>query len=247
VATFGVLTWIHSAQFAAKDATIEGQKARIDALSANGADLEKKLAAFADTDAGKAKAKVDQLQGQVDSLTARLESRNAKGLLIGCDVGQLPREIPASGRLYTAYIFSPLQVVGIGEQFGPSGNPIPKINPLNSVQCTITNYSTDVLLNVEIPVIIDFLKTEKRADGVMQANDGIVTKSTKMVGEIPRIDSGVDKPFTFYVFNQGTDFINLRFPATTSAKHLESVERVTVPLSSPNQYIDLSPKIEDVK
>jgi hypothetical protein len=247
VATYLVLSLIYSATFSGKDATIQSQKERIEGLNASVADLEKKIAAFANTDIGKANAKADQLQGQVDSLTARLESSNAKGLLIGCDVGQLPREIPTSGRVYIAYVFSPAQPVVLGEQFGPVGNPMPKMNPLNSVQCILTNYSSDTLLNVEVPVVVDFLKTEKTADGALRSKDSDVIKQAKILGEIPKIDSGTDKSFTFYVFNIGTDSVNLRFPVATSAKHLQSTERFTIPISSSNERIYMSPKFDDVK
>jgi hypothetical protein len=60
--TYLVLSLINRAAFSAKDATIENLRTQIDGLKANAADLEKKLAAFADIDVGKAEAKADQPQ-----------------------------------------------------------------------------------------------------------------------------------------------------------------------------------------
>jgi hypothetical protein len=93
----------------------------------------------------------ERLVSENESLRQQISSRDKKGLLIDCYVGQIPREMPPTGRLYLVYLFSSKQNINMSESFGAPGSAVDlKTSPLNSVQCMITNYASDVLLGLGV-------------------------------------------------------------------------------------------------
>ena len=189
--------------------------------------------------------KINSLESQINLLDAKLTSRDAKGVFVECNVGQPPRVFPTSGMLHVIYVFKEDQNVILSENFGPPGNSMPKFNPLNAVQCIMTNYSQDVLLSVDTGLIIDFLETKKTDNGY--AANGTVTSSKRVGGTIDRIDTGSERAFTFYIVNLGEAYVAVRFLDKAGTRHLEAPERVLIPLSYASGQISIPPKFADTQ
>jgi len=190
----------------------------------------------------------ERLVSENDSLKQQMSLRDKKGLLIDCYSGQIPREMPDNGRLYFVYLLSPKQYINMSESYGEPGSVVDlKTSPFNSVKCLITNYATDVLLGLELRATVDFLKTKKNESGGYEAKDGVDERKDALI-YINRIDNGSERPFVLYFINLGTDFINFSFPASATAQHLDSHERIAVPVFFNSPFpIVISPHLEVTK
>jgi hypothetical protein len=191
---------------------------------------------------------IEGLKAEIANLKSQIDIRNAKGLFAECHLSPLPSSMPVSGRLYLVFVWgdgSPNQIISMAESFGPPGNPTAwpvHTTVLNFAQCIVTNYSDDVLIDVNLQPKIAFSKMVKRPDGGMEGRgiDHIVDSHVR----IPKLDIGVDKPFVFYFLNQAAAFITVEMPSTTDALRLGNRERMIVPVAS-IPMLHLSPINED--
>jgi hypothetical protein len=203
--------------------------------------LAKEAVVQADHDS---KVTIDKLKADIAILKSQIDIRNAKGLFAECHVSSLPSIMPVSGRLYVVLVWgdgSPNQIISMGESFGPPGNATAwpaHTTPLNFAQCVVTNYSDDVLIDINLQPSISFSKLVRRPDGGMEGRgiDHVVYGHVR----IPKLDIGVDKPFVFYFLNQAAAFIEVKMPNSTDAQRLGNTERATIPVASV-PMLNLSP------
>jgi hypothetical protein len=175
-------------------------------------------------------------------LKARLDARNAKGLFTECHMGVPPSVMASSGRLYTLTIFAPEQSALLDERFGPPGGPFawPKNGeaPLFAAQCSITNYSDEVLASISLLPSVMFMNTTATANGYQGQG---VYRSTEGRVDVRKLDPGPSNSFVFYILNQSPDFVRVTMPTSAAAQRLGSQETITIPAKSDGYELSFVP------
>jgi hypothetical protein len=179
----------------------------------------------------------------IEGLQTKIEIQNAKGILVECHIAVPPATFPASGRMDEVFIFgdgSPNQMISTAYTFGPPNGQAawpPGTTALNFLQCAITNYSDEVLIDIDLRPKLDFSRMSKRPDGNLQGQG--IDRSKESHVQIAKIDPGSDKHFTFYFVNQTPIFIDVEMPASAEAQHLDG-KRIAIPVASTPKRSSLS-------
>lgn len=156
----------------------------------------------------------------VDELWTRFWPQNR--IFAQCQYGVMPAVMPPEGRVHvlTAMELPPETGGGLADFFGRPGSEWKWTNdgePSWSYRCELTNYSSDVLINVSVPVRLTF-RTPMPVPGQQNARrQGDVTLDRNWVFVVPKLDPAPAAPYVFYVWNSSVKkFVQVRLPESVS-------------------------------
>jgi len=115
----------------------------------------------------------------------------------------MPSVIPSSGHVYVLAA-AEMQTPSVADYFGPPGSQQKWNNegrPEWAYRCELTNYSSQVALNVELPLYFNQNMPEKVAGQEHSWKQGPLTSKIRAQVEISRLDPGPDGRYVFYIWN----------------------------------------------
>jgi hypothetical protein len=95
--------------------------------------------------------------------------------------------------------------------------------PINVAECHITSYISGPIFNITATPHVTFQEAIQKSANASES--GKVTLSRDWPIKIPKIDSGPDHPYVFYVMNESNRFVSLSFPDRVTASVLGKNER----------------------
>jgi hypothetical protein len=158
--------------------------------------------------------------------------------------------IPSDGRVSVVSLFDVPEGQGDGSLGESSGEPgrvftTPDADgmPMATLQYRLTNYASATMFNITIVLRLIFQEAIKRKDNPKSEDSGKITLERDWVINIPKIDSGPDRTFTFYVMNTTGKFVTVYFPNKVLAQMAGSGEQRTVELIKPTAEMNNLPPI----
>ncbi len=174
---------------------------------------------------------------------------NAATTFIECQNDFLPQSIPANGRLIAIKLSWSREVPHQGgqneEYYGEPGTPLNRDEggwPRDAYRCEMRTYGQNPLFNALLEFEVEFNKptiTGGSGDKIAEAKTNIM---------IPRVDTGKDGQFTFYIFNVSSYWVKLTLPtlALTNSDMFGSIgDKISVS-SSPPLGLTFSPFVRKV-
>ena len=120
-----------------------------------------------------------------------------------------------------------------------------KGNPEWAYRCEVTNYATNVVLNVQMDLHVAFYEALADPDQPNVVRGGKVTVDRDWRVSIPKIDVGPDKRFVFYVWNCCVQcFVRVSIPSKATVEFPGVVARKEMPVTQPSGNLSrfLSPR-----
>jgi hypothetical protein len=152
-------------------------------------------------------------------------------LFFNCVGAQSPNSMPEDGIWGLSLNSDPLAGGGFSHQTGHIGTPI---DPVFGYKCSIINYGHLPVSNVRLTVDIS-------------TNTGNAATSKYMSAIIPRIDTGNDHPFVFYVNNASREYLFCRVRDTVTLTIIGNENEEEFPLSSAGLTFTLYPKHDPIQ
>jgi pimeloyl-ACP methyl ester carboxylesterase len=171
-------------------------------------------------------------------------------LFVDCQIGLMPALVPPEGGIHvwvTADLPSESGRGGLANYFGRPGSEWKWNNtgvPQWVYRCEITNYATQVALNIQMDWHVTFYEPLAVPDQPNSFRQGKVTVDRDWRVSIPKIDVGPDKRFVFYVWNCCVErFVRVSVPSKATVEFPGVVARkeMSVTQSSGNLFQSLSP------
>jgi len=129
---------------------------------------------------------------------------------------------PPDGRIFMLQTWPvPLESGGggLGEMSGAPGQNVSWPLNLWALQCKVTNYSVETIFNVRAELHLTFQRAAKDEKHPGTNTNGDVFLSRSWPISIPKIDTGPDHAFVFYVTNFKDDvFVDVSFPKSVIAQ-----------------------------
>jgi hypothetical protein len=100
--------------------------------------------------------------------------------------------------------------------------------PIKVAQCHITSYGSGPIFNITTTPHVTFQQAVQKS--ASESESGKVTLSREWPIKIPKIDSGPDHAYVFYVMNESNRFVSLSFPDKVTASVLGNSEQRTLQL-----------------
>jgi len=165
-------------------------------------------------------------------------------VFVDCQMGVMPLKVPAEGRIHvllTSEIPAPMGDGGLMDYFGPPGSDWKFTNeglPAWAYRCQFTNYSSDVLFNLTVPVHLTFRMPLPVPGHDKSRKEGDVTLDRDWVVNIPKLDPSPAAPYEFYVWNCCVPkFIHVALPDAL----LYKTRKITLLQSAGNLFLSLDP------
>jgi hypothetical protein len=171
-----------------------------------------------------------------------IDDKSRVSFLLECFQSPLPSTIPAGGFVSVIPIrFGEEGTVGFGGQAGPPGEKISWPEDWlkkwigTTARCQLTSYADAPIFNVNLPITVTF-KRIKRGDNPSNfaANETINTVDISL--PITKIYPGKDSPFTFYIYNQGLDVVQIEFRRAPTFSFLGETTIKEGHLVQPNDF-----------
>jgi hypothetical protein len=112
-----------------------------------------------------------------------------------------------------------------------------------TLQYRLTNYASATMFKVSVALHLVFQEALKREDNPKSKDSGKITLESDWVINIPKIDPGPDRTFTFYVMNTTGKFVTIYFPNQVLAQMAGSDEQQTVEIMKPTAEMNNLPPI----
>jgi hypothetical protein len=175
-------------------------------------------------------------------------------LFAQCDFVQPSIIVPPDGKIYMLQINAIPASAG-GGGFGIfSGTPGEKFNlPVLPIQlvyrCQITNYASVPLFKVSIALRLTFMEAVKDSETSTSLHSGAVTIDRDWMLEIPKIDTGKDSSFAFYMTNVSKQFARVMLPVKVSfiAGLNEQIKSADLIQATTIMGMILPPRRDDIK
>ena len=144
----------------------------------------------------------------------------------------MPKVVPPSGRIYV-WLTSRLPAEsgggGLAEYFATAGSEWKWNNstePEWSYRCELSNYTSRVLLNVELTMHATFFEASLVPNQPNSYSHGKVTLDRDWMVPIAKIDPGPQQPFVFFIWNCCVEnFVRVSAPATATAESPNATSR----------------------
>jgi hypothetical protein len=137
-----------------------------------------------------------------------VEKPQVPTLFLECVATSSPRTMPESGIIWTLQLQQDGNGGGsLGQLSGPPGGEMGTWF-WEGYRCRVINYSDKPVANVEI--VIDLI-TYAAIPVENGFHNGQQSAHKEITVRIPKIDSGKDNPFTFYILNMAKQFMEIRF------------------------------------
>lgn len=195
--------------------------------------------------------KVPMLETDADKTVSK-DQENVPQIFVECHFGTMPKTIPTEGRIYVLTAMDlPIERGGggIGEFFGPPGTewswPTPSGSPfVPAYRCQLTNYANAPLFNVTLELTLIFAEAIRDKNS---ARSGKIVLERPWIVEIPKLDVGPSNPFSFYIYNQTSDFLQFNFPDHGTARMLMGEKQIKIALMKNIMmaHLLLSPPLAD--
>jgi hypothetical protein len=125
-------------------------------------------------------------------------------VFVDCQMGLLPSIVPPEGRIHvlvTSEIPVSMGGGGLEDYFGRLDAFTNNGAPATAYRCEFTNYSSDVLFNLTVPVHLTFRMSLPVPGQDKSRSEGDVTLDRDWVVNIPKLDPSPAAPYVFYVWN----------------------------------------------
>lgn len=163
-------------------------------------------------------------------------------LLIECFQSPLPSTIPEGGFFSVIpFRFDKEGTVGFGGQPGLVGKEMhwPEEwlkKPIGTtVRCQLTSYASAPIFNVSLPIAVTF-KRIKRGDNPSSFVANEIINTVEVSLPITKIYPGKDSPFSFYIYNQGMDVVQIEFRSAPTFSFLGETAIREGLLIQPNDF-----------
>jgi len=184
------------------------------------------------------------------------ENRVLPSIYIVCHPSEMPKKMPAEGRIYALSFWDQFIFNGgnipMGEYFGPPESDWDGTldrNYMFTYKCAANAYGIDALFNVYLDLNIEYSiaqnkDSENPRTPLIQAGKVVLVRKNEI--SIGKISSDENRPFLFYLFNYSQYFIKISFPSSAKAKTGGNVRIDGIPIIEPDHIpiflVPLPPK-----
>ncbi len=136
-------------------------------------------------------------------------------LFLQCMPNGFPHTMPESGVIWQLQLQTDGATGGaLSQQSGiPGSETGAAALLLSGYRCEVTNYSANPVANVEITLDLITYEAIPTDNGFRNGPQSI---HKEIIVRIPKIDTGKDSPFIFYIFNMAKQFMEVRFLEKTT-------------------------------
>lgn len=153
-------------------------------------------------------------------------------LVVECVGTGLPRVMPQDGHFRAMPIFHGSKGGSYSDQEGPAGSPVAVwVTKSISFRCEVTNYSSDPLIYVSVPIQLSFRTAINQRSGTGTSSEaGPETLEADWSLQIDKLDPGPANKFTVFLWNNSSEFVSFSFEGSASARRVteNKPERVAV-------------------